>query len=275
MTISGPGALIAEDEIVTGEAVALDRQPLGLGLRLLGGLIDTALGWAIYLMLAVWAGSSLVSAGVLDEGTFQIFSVVMLVLCFAVMPIAVETLSRGRSLGKLAAGGQIVRADGGAIGFRHAFVRGLLGVLEIYMSFGGVALIVGMFTPRAQRLGDLMAGTTSERVRRTRLPDPAPAIPGELAAWAQVADVARLPDRLDQQVARFASGSAKLAPAARARIAADLARDIAPFVTPLPAVPADILLAGVAGVRRERERNMLRAENARVRSLAGKDLFVD
>src|SRR5690606_9876224 len=152
----------AEDEILTGEGVALDLQPLGLGLRLLGGLIDAVIGWAVYLALAIFGAGSLVDAGVLDEGTYQIFAITTLVICFAVVPIAVETLTRGRSLGKLAAGGRIVRGDGGAIGFRHAFIRGLLGVLEIYMSFGGVALIVGMFTPRAQRLGDLVAGTYSE-----------------------------------------------------------------------------------------------------------------
>jgi len=271
MSISGPRPLVAEDEVLTGEAVALDRQPLGLGLRLLGGLIDALLGWIVYLALAVFGAGSLLSAGVLDEGTYRIFSIVVLVICFAVVPITVETLTRGRSLGRLAAGGRIVRSDGGAIGFRHAFIRGLLGVLEIYMSFGGVALIVGMFTPRAQRLGDLVAGTYSERARRTRLPDPSPGVPDSLTAWAAIADVARLPDRLDAQVSRFASGSAKLSPAARARIAAELASDVAPYVTPLPPVPAETLLQGVAAVRRQRERRMLRAEHARTTLLAGQD----
>ncbi|GGO62927.1 hypothetical protein GCM10010910_14240 [Microbacterium nanhaiense] len=273
MTISGPRALVAEDEILTGEAVALDRQPLGLGLRLLGGLIDALIGWLAYLALAVFGAGSLVDAGVLDEGTYRIFSVVVLVVCFAVLPITVETLSGGRSLGKLAAGGRIVRSDGGAIGFRHAFVRGLLGVLEIYMSFGGVALIVGMFTPRAQRLGDLVAGTYSERARRTRLPDPSPGIPEQLAGWARVADVARLPDRLDAQVTRFSSGASKLSPAARARIASELVADIAPYVTPLPQAPAEAVLQGVAAVRREREARMLRAERERASALAGRDPF--
>jgi hypothetical protein len=166
-----------------------------------------------------------------------------------------------------------VRSDGGAIGFRHAFIRGLLGVLEIYMSFGGVALIVGMFTPRAQRLGDLVAGTYSERARRTRLPDPPPGVPAPLIGWAAVADVARLPDRLDAQVARFASGSAGLAPAARGRIATELAGDVAPYVTPLPSVPPEMLLLGVAAVRRERERRMLRTERERATLFAGQDPF--
>lgn len=273
MTISGPRALVAEDEILTGEAVALDRQPLGLGLRLLGGLIDAVLGWIVYLALAVFGAGSLVDAGVLDAGTYQIFAIIALVVCFAVVPITVETLTGGRSLGRLAAGGRIVRSDGGAIGFRHAFIRGLLGVLEVYMTFGGLALIVGMFTPRAQRLGDLMAGTYSERARRTRLPDPSPGVPDPLAGWARVADVARLPARLDAQVTRFASGSGGLSPAVRARIAAELAGDVAPYVTPIPDVAPELLLQGVAAVRREREGRMLRAERERAEIFAGQDPF--
>src|SRR3546814_5251935 len=100
-------------------------------------------------------------------------------------PTTVETVTRGRSLGKRAVGGRIVRADGGAIGFRHAFLRALLGVLELWFTLGSLAALVGAFTPRAQRLGDLLAGTYSERTRTRPLPAPAPGIPPALAGWAQ------------------------------------------------------------------------------------------
>ena len=56
-----------------------------------------------------------------------------------IVPMLVETATGGRSLGKLAVGARIVRDDGGAIGLRHAFIRALLGVLEIFMTFGGLA----------------------------------------------------------------------------------------------------------------------------------------
>lgn len=269
--IAGPRTLVAEDEVLTGEAVALDLQPIGLGLRVLGGMIDAVLGWALYLAIMLWGVGSLVDAGILTQATMQVFAIVLLVVCFAVLPITVETLTRGRSLGKLAAGGRIVRSDGGAIGFRHAFIRGLVGVLEVYMTLGGIALLVGVFTPRAQRLGDLVAGTYSERARRPALPEPARGIPEQLAGWAEVADVARLPARLDAQVMRFSAGAENMNPAARARIAAELAPDVEPFVSPVPPVSPEVFLAGVAAVRRERERAVLRAENARTARLSGAD----
>ncbi len=259
---------MAEDEILTGEAVALDLQPLGVGMRALGGLIDLVIAYLL-LFLAMWAAGSLADAGVLDQGTVQIYQVTAIVVVFVVIPVAVETLTRGRSLGRLAAGARIVRSDGGAIGFRHAFIRALVGVLEIAMSLGGIAFLVAMFSPRGQRLGDLVAGTYSERTRAPRLPEPAPGVPPELAGWAEVADAARLPARVDLRVTRFASGAARMDPAVRARLAAELAQEVAPFVSPLPPVAPELLLQGVAAIRRDRDRTALRAQAERAARLAG------
>ncbi len=85
-------------------------------------------------------------------------------------PIAVETLSHGRSLGKMACGLRVVRDDGGPIRFRHSLVRGLIGVIEILMTFGVVACIASLVSARGRRLGDVFAGTL---VVRERVPAPA------------------------------------------------------------------------------------------------------
>lgn len=154
----------AADEVLSGEAVAIDVQPIGFLLRALGAAIDMLLGYAVFLLwifLRIW----LLDAGVLDETTDRIAVVSAFVVSFVVLPITMEVALKGRSLGKLAVGGRIVRVDGGAAGFRHAFIRALLGVLEIYMTFGGVAVLTGAFNARSQRLGDLVAGTYSQRVR--------------------------------------------------------------------------------------------------------------
>lgn len=49
------------------------------------------------------------------------------------LAVSVETLSRLKSLGQLVMGLRIVWDDGGSIRFRHAFIRGMLAVLEIYL----------------------------------------------------------------------------------------------------------------------------------------------
>ena len=57
-------------------------------------------------------------------------------LCLVIVPPSSRPLSRGKSLGKLAVGARIVRDDGGATGLRHALIRALAGVVEIYLTIG-------------------------------------------------------------------------------------------------------------------------------------------
>ena len=100
------------------------------------------------------------------------------------------------------------------------------------MTAGSAAVIVGMFTPRAQRLGDLAAGTYAERTRTPKLPDVVPLLPPGMEGWASVADVARVPDRVGRRMNQFVSGAAAMFPPARARVAAELTGELAPFVSP-------------------------------------------
>jgi len=259
---------IHQDEVLTGEAVALDVQPLGYFLRALGTLIDMLVGVLALVLFGITAGW-LVSTGVLDETVLPIVSIVMVVLVTVVLPTVVETTTHGRSLGKLAVGGRIVRVDGGGTGFRHAFIRALLGVFELWFTVGAVAALVGAFTPRAQRLGDLVAGTYSERTRTPRLPAPAPGLPPALASWGRLADVGRLPDPLARRLAQFTAGADRLEPAARARLAIALADEAKTFVSPVPPCDPETFVRGVVAIRRDGEFHALELQRARVASLVG------
>ena len=162
---SGPAS--GERELITGEAVTLDVKPASYILRAAGTIID----W-LFSMLVMFGCVLLVVAtgGGLDQALLRALIILILVFGMVILPTAMELLTRGRSLGRLAVGARIVRDDGGAIGFRHAFIRALAGVLEIYLTFGGIAALTGLLNPRSKRLGDLLAGTYSqlERVPRPR-----------------------------------------------------------------------------------------------------------
>lgn len=257
---------LAQDEILTGEAVALDVQPVGYFLRALGALIDVLLGVVVFVLLAMVA-MWLVGQGALDAATLPILTIVVLVTVTVAIPTVVETITRGRSLGKLVVGGRIVRTDGGASGFRQAFIRALVGVFEIWLTVGAVAALVGAFTPRAQRLGDLMAGTYSERTRTPKLPPPAPPVPPALAGWAPTADVARLPDRLSRRIAQFVQNADAMQPPQRARLAQALAAEASEHVSPVPPVDAETFIRAVVAVRRDRELRALQLEDQRVAAL--------
>lgn len=261
---------IRQDEVLTGEAVALDIQPLSFFQRALGCLIDVVASVVVLIVLAVVA-SWLLGGAFLDAAAAPILGISIAVVVLVLVPALVETLTGGSSLGRWAVGGRIVRVDGGAAGFRHAFIRSFIGVLEIWMTVGAVAAIVGAFTPRTQRLGDLVAGTYCERSRAPKLRPRPVELPPELASWAAVADVGRMPDRLARRVSQFVHQAAFLDPRARARIAAALAADVAPHVSPLPPTDAETMLRGVVALRRAREARALALQNERLAALTSGD----
>src|SRR5918993_4116894 len=112
---------IHQDEVLTGEAVALDVQPVGVFLRALGTLIDVILAVIVFILFAL-VTSWLIGESVLDVVALPILTVTVIVTVTVVLPTVVETMTRGRSLGKLAVGGRIVRTDGGGAGFPQALI---------------------------------------------------------------------------------------------------------------------------------------------------------
>ncbi|RFA08458.1 hypothetical protein B7R54_03880 [Subtercola boreus] len=257
-----------DDELlVTGEAVALDVRPASFILRAAGTMIDVLLSVLLIVLTGVLT-SIWQSATGADDAISQAIILSSVVFAVVVVPTVVETLSRGRSLGKLVIGARVVRDDGGSTSLRHALIRSLTGVLEIYGTFGGLAILVSLLNPRAKRLGDLLAGTYSQHERVPQLVSHAQPLPPGLTAWAAVADVARMPDRLSRRIAQYLAEAPRMVPDARARHAAQLAAEAAPFVSPLPPVPPEVLLLGIAALRREREARGLALEASRLARLA-------
>lgn len=254
-----------DTELLTGEAVALDVRPAGVILRAAGAIIDWVAYLGAYLGFALLIGW--LAADALDPALSAALSVVGLVVAVLILPTIVETATRGRSLGKLAIGARIVRDDGGAISLRHSVIRALVGVLEIFMTFGGLAAVVGLLSARSKRLGDLLAGTYSQHERVPRAADAVYGVPVELTAWAQVADVATLPDALGRRIAQFLRQAGRLTPESRVRLALDLAAEVSPYVSPIPDAPAELFLAAVHVVRRDREYRALVLERERLERL--------
>ncbi|BDZ51480.1 RDD family protein [Frondihabitans sucicola] len=250
-----------DDELVTGEAVGLDVRPASFVLRLAGVVIDYVVYFLglIGLLIVV---SLAASRGIVDGSTATALVVAVIVLCLIVAPTAIETATQGKSLGKLAVGARVVRLDGGAIGFRHAFTRALVGLLEIVMTTGGIAVVVALLNGRSRRLGDLMAGTYALNERAPKESRAVYGVPVALARWSEVADVARLPDSLARRLSAFLQQAPRLTPESRMRVAAGLAAEASRYVSPLPASDPETFVAAVSAVRRDRELRALQGEAA-------------
>ncbi len=254
------------DELITGEAVALDLRPAGFILRAGGAAIDVIVYFGGYFVGMILFGLAAQSAQ-LDAALSRAVSIVGLILFILVIPVTVEVLSHGKSLGKLAVGARIVRDDGGAIGLRHAAIRGVVALFEVYGTLGGTALITGLFNSRAKRLGDLLAGTYSQHERIARIVTPVYGVPLPLAEWARTADVARMPDALARRIAQYLAQARGLSPETRVRLGRELASEASIYVSPLPTVDAELFLAAVASLRRDREFAALQLEKRRLEQL--------
>ncbi|MFI8917186.1 RDD family protein [Streptomyces sp. NPDC053513] len=239
--------------LVTGDAVVLGLQPARLPSRALAVLIDLVAVWAAYLLITL--GLAVATAS-LDEAAVMAVSVASFLLVLVGAPIAVETLSHGRSLGKLACGLRVVRDDGGPIRFRHALVRGAMGVVEIMMTFGVVALVASLVSERGRRLGDVFAGTlvVRERIPAARVlavPPPPPWLVGRFTG----VDLSAVPEALWLEVRQYLTRARELDPVVGRRLAERLADElVARTGTPPPAgVPADAFLAGMVAERQARD----------------------
>ncbi|ELP67416.1 RDD family protein [Streptomyces turgidiscabies] len=240
-------------ELVTGEAVALELRPAKLPSRALAVLLDLVVVGLVYTVVTVVL---VISTASLDEAAQVAVSIAAFLLVLVGAPIAVETLSHGRSLGKMACGLRVVRDDGGPIRFRHALVRGAVGVVEILMTVGVVACIASLVSARGRRLGDVVAGTlvVRERVpvgRTAFVPPPPPWLSGRFAEL----DLSAVPDGLWLAVRQYLTRMGQLDPRVGWAMAERLASDVAARTgTPAPPdVPPAAYLAAVVQERQVRE----------------------
>jgi uncharacterized RDD family membrane protein YckC len=252
------------DEILIGEGVVLDARPASFATRVVGALLDVAVQALLVVVLVLVVPAV---ARDLDEAMLAALAIVLVVLVLVVLPTTVETLTRGRSVGKLVVGVRVVRDDGGPVRFRHAVLRALVGVGEIWLTAGSVALLTSLVHPRGKRVGDLLAGTYAVRVRGGQSALPPVPMPPELAAWAAGTDIRRLPDGLALATRQFLGRAMSLNPASRAALGLRLAGEVEAYVAPAPppATHPERFLAAVLAERRDREyaRALQEAEQAR------------
>jgi uncharacterized RDD family membrane protein YckC len=246
-------------DVVTGEAVALDLRIAQLPSRLTAAALDVVVMITAYAVI----GGIMLYSGLSDADAALLagIGVSLLVLVFLGYPVVMETLTRGRSLGKMALGLRVVRDDGGPIAFRQAFVRGLIGlVLErpgLLVGLLGptLGMFVAMFSARGKRIGDMAAGTVVLQERLPVRPQWTPVMPPPLVGWAQTLDLTGFDDALALSAREFLGRAGELTPGAREALAAELVGEVRSRTTPPPppGTPGWAYLSAVLAERRRRE----------------------
>ncbi len=249
-------------EVVTGEAVVLEVPCARFPSRLLALAIDMAIQIVLLLLLVLIVGLA-AQGGRLNVASAGAVWLTVLVLVIVGYPVLWETLTRGASPGKYALGLRVVSDDGGPERFRQALVRGLAAAVEIWITFGCVALISSLLSDRGKRLGDLFAGTfvIQQRLPARRNAAPLPAVSPELALWGAGLELSGLTEQTAETARRYLARLPELTPAAQAELGQRIAGAVSAQVSPPPPLgtPVAAYLSAVLAERRSREHARLAA----------------
>lgn len=210
-------------DLITGEAVVLDLRVAQLASRAVAFAFDVAVQFLLLLLVFL-----LTPIG-FDSALQTALALSLTVLVLVGYPTIVESLTRGRSLGKLVMGLRVVRDDGGAIRFRHALVRALGGFFVDFWALGlggAVALFVSLFSPQGKRVGDYLAGTLVIHTRVPRGDVELVDMPPQLAEWARGLDLSQLPDELVLAARQYLSRYHELSETARWELGTRLSDDV-------------------------------------------------
>ncbi|HEY7485394.1 MAG TPA: RDD family protein [Streptosporangiaceae bacterium] len=257
-------------ELITGEAVALDIRVARLASRAVARLLDMLFQFSL-LNFVLWLTS--MTTLIADEAVSAGLTILMTVLIIVGYPVAFETFTRGRTLGKMALGLRVVRDDGGPVQFRQALVRSLAGFVEFWWFAGAPALICSIFNRYGKRLGDIFAGTIviQERVPASSLLGHIAVMPPQLAGWAASMELSRVPDGLALTARQYLTRFWELMPQARDVMGQRIAGQVLALVSPPPppGVRPEVLLSAVLAERRRREEWRLAQRRARHQQHAG------
>jgi uncharacterized RDD family membrane protein YckC len=250
--------------LVSGDAVELYVRVARLGSRVLARLIDLAVQVMLAGLLLMLTGLGLATAGPLDDAALSTALIVVdAVVVLIGYPVLLESLTNGRTVGKLALGLRVIRDDGGPVRFRHALTRALIGVAIEFPALGMVILeplgwLISLWTmlvnPHGKRLGDLAAGTVVIHDRTPETWGWVPAMPPHLAGWAALLDLTGLDDDLALAVRHYLARNRQLREPARSRLGFALASEVAASTTPQapPGTPGWAYLAAVLAERNRR-----------------------
>lgn len=139
-------------QIDTTQNVAIEYEAAGLGERFIAGLIDyTILG--IYMMAAMYFMTKI--SAVFPEW------VIIVIVAFPLWlyHLLCELFMNGQSIGKRQMNIKVINIQGLPVSFSSYFIRWLFRLIDVFMTFGGLAVLTIVMNGRGQRIGDIAAGT--------------------------------------------------------------------------------------------------------------------
>ncbi|MBV8579157.1 MAG: RDD family protein [Candidatus Eremiobacteraeota bacterium] len=222
--------MLRDVDVRTGEAVSIRYELAGIGSRFLAVVVDMVaqVTIAIALLMAfAFASPTLSRNGFLGKvaGAWLIaFWVAFTFLVFFGWFIIFEAWWSGRTPGKRLLGLRVVRDGGFPVDLGAAVIRNLVRIAELLLGFYTLSAVSALLSPENKRLGDFAAGTLVVR-DRSAVPD----LDGYLARPAHAASGLSETNRV--LVERFLARAGSLDPAARMRVAGQIADHVRPTLS--------------------------------------------
>lgn len=208
-------------EVETPDHVVLRYELAGAGNRGFAALVDVVAATLLVSgMVAVRALLAIVLPGDLLFALSGALVMLTLLVAWAYF-VLFEWLWDGRTLGKRLFGLRVIGADGSPASFVAILVRNLVRVVDFLPAFYGLGLLAIVVTGRAQRLGDLAAGTFVVRAPRPRVD--LLTLRTMATVDGPVLPVGRLPGELQRLVREFVAREKDLDAEGRRRVAAGIA----------------------------------------------------
>src|SRR5690349_9237923 len=165
--------------------------------RALASAIDVALQGVVLVVLVSLLGGFLLGSESSEALAVALIFIVVLLVAVGYR-VLMETLTRGRTIGKMVLGLKVVRDDGSSIRFRHALVRTLMWFFVDFAPWFAACpgIVSSLMNKQGKRIGDMVAGTVVIRERHQPMASPPLFVPGHLVQWAQSLELSRLSDDL-------------------------------------------------------------------------------
>jgi uncharacterized RDD family membrane protein YckC len=149
--------------ITTTQNVDIEYETANIGDRILAVIVDYLILSGYYLAMGV-ISYFLTKAGITPGTAF--FIIVFAVPVF-LYDLLCEIFLNGQSFGKRIRRIKVIKFDGSQPSIGDYVIRWLFRLIDISVLFGAVAMITIAINGKGQRLGDIAAGTTVVRIKKS------------------------------------------------------------------------------------------------------------